>query len=89
MKKQEVTNSLALYSWERCEKLRLQAPERINKCVTSAIEKTLHAVSREDKHMTVFPFAGNSDGERQVDGPCPGLLIFQHCKVEGWARSQP
>lgn len=55
-KKQEVTNSLALCSWERCEKLWFQVPKRKNKRVTSAIKKThLRTVSKEDKHMVVLP----------------------------------
>lgn len=75
MKKQKVTNRLALCSWERREKLRLQAPKRINKRVASAIKKThLHTVSGEDKHTIVFPFTRSSDEERQLDRPHPGLF---------------
>lgn len=90
MKKLEVTNRLALYSWKRCEKRRLQAPKRINKRVASAIKKThLHTVSGEDKHMIVFPFTRSSDEERRLDGPHPGLFNLHHLKVEGWALIQP
>lgn len=34
--------------------------------------------------MIVFPFTRSSDGERQLDGPYPGLFNLQHLKVEGW-----
>lgn len=91
LKRQKVTNSIALCSWERWEKLWFQTPKKKINVSQVPLRKHICTLSagRINTWLFFLPFHKEQWWGETTSWPLPGLFHWQHLQVEGWALGQP